>query len=71
MSASASGAVCFANIGPREQRRRLMFGLAAFVVGIVLAALLILIGVNPLWRVFLFLPFAAAGVGYFQARDKT
>ena len=63
--------VCFTNIGPKQQRKRLVFGLAAFAVGIALAALLILIDANVWWRVSLFLPFAGAGIGYFQARDKT
>lgn len=63
--------VCFVNIGPKQQRKRLVFGLAAFAVGIALAALLILIDANVWWRVSLFFPFAGAGIGYFQARDKT
>jgi hypothetical protein len=67
----AATQVCFTNIGPREQRRRLVFGVAAYAIGFALAALLIWTGVAPLWRVLLFLPFAAGGIGYFQARDKT
>jgi hypothetical protein len=63
--------VCFTNIGPKQQRKRLVFGLVVFAVGIALAALLILIDANAWWRVGLFFPFAAAGIGYFQARDKT
>ena len=63
--------VCFTNIGPKQQRKRMVFGLVAFAVGIALAALLILIDANVWWRVGLFFPFAAAGSGYFQARDKT
>jgi hypothetical protein len=75
VSSSKDGAtnqvVCFTNIGPKQQRKRLVFGLVAFAVGIALAALLILIDANVWWRVSLFFPFAAAGSGYFQARDKT
>ena len=63
--------VCFTNIGPQQQRRRMTFGLIAFAVGIVVAAFLLLIDANVWWRVLLFLPFAAAASGYFQARDKT
>ena len=63
--------VCFTNIGPQQQRKRMMFGVFAFAVGIGLAALLLLIDANVWWRVLLFLPFASAGIGYFQARDKT
>jgi hypothetical protein len=68
---STTPVVCLSNIGPREQRRRFVFGLVAFAVGIAIAALLILTGVAVWWRVFLFVPFASAGIGYFQARDKT
>ncbi len=68
---SPAPVVCFSNIGPRQQRRRLVFGLIAFAVGIAMAALLILSGVAVGWRIFLFVPFASAGIGYFQARDKT
>ncbi len=68
---AAAPVVCFANIGPKEQRKRMSFGLVAFAIGFALAALLVWTGVAPLWRVLLFLPFAAGGIGYFQARDKT
>jgi hypothetical protein len=63
--------VCFSNIGPKEQRRRLMFGIIALVFGIALGALLIVTNANVGWRLILFLPFAGAGIGYFQVRDKT
>ncbi len=49
----------------------MVMGLVAFAVGIGFAALLFLIGANVAWRLLLFFPFAAAGTGYFQARDKT
>ena len=63
--------VCLSNIGPKEQRKRLMFGILALVFGIAVAALLIATNASVLWRLVLFLPFAGAGIGYFQARDKT
>jgi hypothetical protein len=62
---------CVSNIGPNEQRKRLLFGVVAFVFGIALAALLVATNANVVWRVILFFPFAGAGIGYFQARDKT
>lgn len=65
------GTVCLANIGPRQQRMRFRFGMAMFGLGVIVAALLIFMGVNPLWRFGLFLPFYIGGIGYFQARDKT
>jgi hypothetical protein len=68
---SAEPIVCFANIGPQQQRQRMAFGLVAFAAGIGFAALLFLIDAAAWWRIFVFFPFAAAGIGYFQARDKT
>ena len=65
------GTVCIANIGPNQQRMRLRFGLVMFEMGILVAALLILTGVYPAWRIVLFLPFYLGAIGYFQARDKT
>ena len=67
----AEPVVCFANIGPQQQRKRMTFGLFAFAIAIGFAALLFLLDANVWWRVLLFLPFAGAGIGYFQARDKT
>ncbi|HEX7587202.1 MAG TPA: hypothetical protein VF478_02710 [Anaerolineae bacterium] len=63
--------VCFTNIGPQQQRIRMVFGLVAFAVGIGIAALLFLIDASVWWRLLVFFPFAGAGMGYFQARDKT
>ena len=68
---SAEPIVCFTNIGPQQQRKRMTFGLFAFAIAIGFAALLFLLDANVWWRVLLFLPFAGAGIGYFQARDKT
>ena len=62
---------CVSNFGPNEQRMRLSFGIVAFVFGIALAALLFAMDANVVWRLVLFFPFAGAGIGYFQARDKT
>lgn len=60
-----------ANIGPREQRKRRVMGIVLLVVGIALA--LVLVGYDaPRWsRLILFLPFWFAGLGLFQAREKT
>ena len=60
-----------ANIGPRERRKRLVFGMAAIGIGAVIALLLILIHAPLVWRLPLFLPFFAGALGVFQARDKT
>ena len=60
-----------ANIGTGERRKRLVFGIVASGVGVVIAALLIVIHAPLGWRLPLFLPFCVGAVGIFQARDKT
>lgn len=69
--ASETAAVCIANIGPRERRRRMRFGVVLLVTGAGLAALLVGIDAHRLWRLLLFLPFWAGAVGLLQAREKT
>jgi hypothetical protein len=61
----------FANIGPRERRKRLVFGVAMLIVGF--GGLLVLIAFEaPLtWRAALFAPFWLAALGYYQARERT
>jgi hypothetical protein len=65
------GDVCIANIGPRERRKRMTFGVIAFGVGVVACVALVATGVSRWWRLGLFLPLWAAGLGVFQAREKT
>jgi hypothetical protein len=60
-----------ANIGPREQKRRLGLGVVALGISVALAAWLIANGASLRWRSLLFVPLFVAGLGYFQARDKT
>ena len=67
----APAPVCVENIGAAERRRRARFGALTLVVALVLAALLILSGADRAWRLVLFIPFAAAGTGFFQAYEKT
>ena len=62
---------CIINIGPRERRKRMRFGVISLVAGLALFAAMIFTGASAWWRLALFLPFASAGAGYFQARDKT
>jgi hypothetical protein len=59
------------NLGPREQRKRLVFGMAMLAVALALTAALLTTGASRWWRLVLFLPFALAGHGLFQAREKT
>jgi hypothetical protein len=62
---------CIENIGPRGRRQRLLFGLACFAIGVVMAATLLAFDAAWPWRLALFLPFVAGAHGYFQSRDRT
>lgn len=66
-----AGEVCIANISPLERRKRLVFGIWQLVITLVALAVLLVLGVNPLWRLPLFFMFSAATVSCFQAFDKT
>jgi hypothetical protein len=68
---SSEPEVCIANIGPKERRQRLAFGLFTFAVGVILAVVLVGLHLHPLWRLLLFFPFAGGASGYFQAAEKT
>ncbi len=59
------------NIGPGERRKRLIFGLISWGVGILLALALIASGASRWWRLVLALPFWLGALGVFQAREKT
>ena len=59
------------NIGPGERRKRLSAGVVGFVVGVVLAVVLIAMHAPALWRLPLFFPFLFGALGVFQSRDKT
>ena len=63
--------VCIANISPLERQKRLRFGLQQFLFTLVLLGILIVLHLNPFWRLPLLFMFWASAVGYFQARDKT
>lgn len=65
------GEVCIANISPLERKKRMRFGMIQFALSLVILAVLVILDVNPLWRLPLILMFGAAASGYFQARDKT
>lgn len=60
-----------ANIGAGERRKRLLFGVFALLVGVVIAGLLSAIGSPVLWRLPLILVFYAGALGIFQSLDKT
>lgn len=62
---------CVPNLGPREQRKRLVFGVAALGASVLVAAMLVLTHVALTWRLLLFVTFFFGALGVFQARDKT
>jgi hypothetical protein len=63
--------VCIANIGPRERRKRLMFGITTLAASVVISFLFVFYGVRPLLRLPLFVPLFVGALGFFQARDRT
>jgi hypothetical protein len=59
------------NIGPKESRKRLAFGIGAFLITVFLLVVLITIDLSRWWRLFLFVPFMMSTVGFFQYKEKT
>jgi hypothetical protein len=59
------------NLGPREQRKRRLMGIVALTVGVALAFALVVTGAPRLARVVVFFPIWMAGLGLFQARERT
>jgi hypothetical protein len=60
-----------ANIGKRERLKRLAAGIAMLLVAVLVYAIMLSSGINRIWRLWLFVPLFAAGVGFFQAGEKT
>lgn len=59
------------NIGPREIRKRRLMGIVALGIGAGLAFVLIVFEAPRLMRLVVFFPVWMAGLGLFQAREKT
>ena len=66
-----TGAVCIPNISLQERRKRLVSGVIAFAISLVILAVLMATGTSRWWRLALFPLFAAATGGFYQWRDKT
>lgn len=62
---------CIANIGRKERRKRMTFGVIGLAAGVIAAAALVATDVARAWRLALFVPFWMGGLGVFQAREKT
>lgn len=63
--------VCIPNIGPRERRRRLIIGIAMFVIAAAVAATLIVADAPKAWRLFVLLPLWVGALGVIQVKEKT
>ena len=59
------------NIGPREQTKRRLLGIVALVCAAGVAFITVFSGAPRPARAFVFLPVWLAGLGMFQAREKT
>jgi len=59
------------NIGPKEVRKRRLIGIVALTVGVGLAFVLVVFEAPRLLRVLVIFPIWMAGLGLFQAREKT
>ncbi len=59
------------NLGPREIRKRRLMGIVALTVGVAMAFTLVVFEAPRWTRLFVFLPIWIAGLGLFQAREKT
>jgi hypothetical protein len=62
---------CVANIGPREQRRRLIGGAIQLSVALLVLVVLLGTGQDRWWRLAVSPLFLAAASGFYQWRDKT
>jgi fatty acid desaturase len=62
---------CTPNINRRERRKRLIGGLAAMFLALVILALLLALDAGRWWRLPILFLFWGAAVGYFQWRDET
>lgn len=68
---AAEGEACVPNIGPRQRRMRMRFGVAGLVVGGLACAIMVGLDASRGWRPLLLLPFWAGASGIFQAMEHT
>jgi hypothetical protein len=66
-----AGESLIANIGLRGRQKRLVFGVVALFLSVVISAIFVIEGVRPIWRLTLFVPLFVGALGFFQARDRT
>lgn len=65
-----AAAVC-QNLGPKQTRKRRLFGYLMLNVGLVLAVIFIWLNVNDILRMLVFIPFFLGYLGVLQAIQKT
>ncbi|HEX6133376.1 MAG TPA: hypothetical protein VFZ24_05420 [Longimicrobiales bacterium] len=59
------------NLGPRQRRRRLTSGAVGLVAAAVIGGILAVAEASLIARTLVFVPLYAAGLGFFQHREKT
>lgn len=65
------GEACIPNISLKERQKREIFAIRTFIFTLIVLGALVILDVNPLWRLPLFFMFSAATTSYFQSLDKT
>jgi hypothetical protein len=71
LTSEATNATDATNIGPRERTKRRLLGIVALVCGVGVAFLMVVFEA-PRWsRALVFFPVWLAGLGMFQARERT
>jgi len=63
--------VAIENIGPKETRKRMMFGVFMLFFSVFMMIVMMMAEMGRLWRVVLFIPILMGTIGFFQAREKT
>ena len=68
---SISREACRPNISTAERRKRLAFGVIAFVAALLILGVFMVLGLSRWWRLILLPVFMGAATGFFQWNDKT
>ena len=63
--------VCVVNLGPRQARKRLVFGVAFLASGLLGGAALRWFDLSAGWQLCLFIPYGLGLLGVLQARTRT
>ena len=66
MSTTYTPGVC--NIGPAEIKVRKLTGSIGLYATVILFAIFMITGIDPVWRLFIFVPANISAMGYLQAR---